>query len=485
VHSTRWKYRRPSGRRGVAVAVIAALSVSLLGAQSSFAMPKPTPPTRPSAPTPPQVQVTQGQVDQARGEKDALAAAVGQLSGEIAAAKIQLQQLQGRAELAEQKYTLALTQWHDAQAAADRAQQAVQDARQAVARAHVRFVEYVQAIYTSGGVDGTAGSLLTAQDPSVLLQQSSLEAYQQQNKADAIGAMETASVAKSNADAAAKRAEAAAQRAKAKADTERKAAEAAVVAEQQQKAQLEDTMASKQIELNQKQAELDRLNYGRAQTVAYLNRLGEYHRAMGRYDSALNRYNSALRQYQAWLREKARERAARHHHHHQHSGSGGGVPCCTGGGGPPPPSNGNWTAAKGRTAAHRALSELGLPYAWAGGNAYGPTRGVCVSGDAWNDCNKIGFDCSGLAMYAWGASWWAHYAASQYFQAGSYHPSASNLLPGDLIFWSSNGAASGIHHVAIYIGGGQMVEAPYSGAYVQISSIWEYGGFFGATRPLT
>jgi cell wall-associated NlpC family hydrolase len=39
--------------------------------------------------------------------------------------------------------------------------------------------------------------------------------------------------------------------------------------------------------------------------------------------------------------------------------------------------------------------------------------------------------------------------------------------------------------VAIYIGGGQMVEAPYSGAYVQISSIWEYGGFFGATRPQT
>jgi hypothetical protein len=28
-----------------------------------------------------------------------------------------------------------------------------------------------------------------------------------------------------------------------------------------------------------------------------------------------------------------------------------------------------------------------------------------------------------------------------------------------------------------------MVEAPYSGGYVQVSSIYEYGGFFGATRP--
>jgi cell wall-associated NlpC family hydrolase len=378
---------------------------------------------------------------------------------------------------------LALSQWHDAQAAAARAEQAVEDARTAVAQAHVRFVQYVQAMYMSGGVDGTAGSLLTAQDPSTLLEQSSLEAYQQQHKADAIGAMEAATVAKSNADAHAKLAEAAAKKAKAKADTERKAAEAAVVAEQQQKAQLEQTMSSKQAELDQKQAELDRLTYGRAQTVAYLNKKQAYNVAVGRYNAAMRRYNQWKAEQARRRAERQREREARHHHHV----SGGGVPCCSGGGGggPSAPSGGNWTAAKGRAAAHRALSELGMPYAWAGGNAWGPTRGVCVSGDAWNDCHKIGFDCSGLAMYAWGASWWAHYAASQYSQAGSYHPGAGNLMPGDLIFWSSNGAVSGIHHVAIYIGGGQMVEAPYSGAYVQIASIWEYGGFFGATRPLT
>jgi cell wall-associated NlpC family hydrolase len=107
-----------------------------------------------------------------------------------------------------------------------------------------------------------------------------------------------------------------------------------------------------------------------------------------------------------------------------------------------------------------------------------------VSGDAWNDCHKVGFDCSGLAMYAWG-TWWAHYAATQYSTAGHYHPGAGNLMPGDLIFWSSNGTVWGIHHVAIYIGGGQIVEAPYSGAYVRTASLYEYGGFFGATRPQT
>jgi cell wall-associated NlpC family hydrolase len=126
-----------------------------------------------------------------------------------------------------------------------------------------------------------------------------------------------------------------------------------------------------------------------------------------------------------------------------------------------------------------------MPYAWAGGTEYGPTRGVCDSSNgAPNDCYVVGFDCSGLAMYAWGEGW-AHYAATQYTQAGRYHPSAGDLRPGDLIFWSSNGRISGIHHVAIYIGNTQIVEAPYSGGYVQTASLYEYGGFFGATRPLT
>jgi hypothetical protein len=39
--------------------------------------------------------------------------------------------------------------------------------------------------------------------------------------------------------------------------------------------------------------------------------------------------------------------------------------------------------------------------------------------------------------------------------------------------------------VAIYIGGGEIVEAPYSGAYVRTASLYEYGSYFGATRPLT
>jgi len=99
----------------------------------------------------------------------------------------------------------------------------------------------------------------------------------------------------------------------------------------------------------------------------------------------------------------------------------------------------------------------------------------------------IGFDCSGLTLYAWGAYMnLDHYAASQYWQAGSYHPSTSNLMPGDLVFWSSNGSQSGIHHVAIYEGGGMVIQAPQSGEVIQETPLDQVDwGYFGATRPLT
>jgi len=59
-------------------------------------------------------------------------------------------------------------------------------------------------------------------------------------------------------------------------------------------------------------------------------------------------------------------------------------------------------------------------------------------------------------------------------------------MPGDLVFWSSNGSVSGIHHVAIYIGNGNVLQAPQSGSVIQITPVLQVSwGLFGATRPLT
>jgi hypothetical protein len=151
------------------------------------------------------------------------------------------------------------------------------------------------------------------------------------------------------------------------------------------------------------------------------------------------------------------------------------------------PPGGTWTPAIGQTIADRALQWLGWPYTWAGGNTDGPTYGRAVDYASRNDSHVYGFDCSGLTLYAL-APWIRldHYAATQYTQAGTVHPSVPQLVPGDLVFWSGDGTRVGISHVAIYLGNGQVIHAPHSGAYIQITPLNQVAsGYYGATRPLT
>ena len=90
------------------------------------------------------------------------------------------------------------------------------------------------------------------------------------------------------------------------------------------------------------------------------------------------------------------------------------------------PSGGGWTrrpAGRGRAA--RCAGSAGCTPGPAA-TPYGPTYGVCAGDGACNDCHVMGFDCSGLSLYAWAPYMTLdHYAASQYWQAGSFHPSTS------------------------------------------------------------
>jgi peptidoglycan DL-endopeptidase RipA len=152
-----------------------------------------------------------------------------------------------------------------------------------------------------------------------------------------------------------------------------------------------------------------------------------------------------------------------------------------------PPPQGNWTAARGDLIAKRALAWVGWPYSFGGGNASGPTYGFAVDKDSRNDATVRGFDCSGLVINAL-APWMAldHDAAAQYSEAGSAHPALDALQPGDLVFWSRDGTVDGVGHVAIYIGNGNVVQAPRSGAYVTVTRIDQVEpGRIGTTRPLT
>jgi cell wall-associated NlpC family hydrolase len=64
------------------------------------------------------------------------------------------------------------------------------------------------------------------------------------------------------------------------------------------------------------------------------------------------------------------------------------------------------------------------------------------------------------------------------------HVSLGALQRGDLLFYATDNTDPGtIHHVGIYIGGGNMVDAPYTGVDVRIDSIYAPGQPIGAVRP--
>ncbi|MFI5904374.1 NlpC/P60 family protein [Streptomyces cyaneofuscatus] len=114
----------------------------------------------------------------------------------------------------------------------------------------------------------------------------------------------------------------------------------------------------------------------------------------------------------------------------------------------------NSRAARAVSFAHGAI---GKPYVW---GATGPNA----------------FDCSGLTQAAWKAAG-VSLPRTTYTQINAgQRVSRSELAPGDLVFFYS-----GISHVGLYIGGGQMIHAPRPGAPVRIAPI-DQMPFAGATR---
>ncbi|GLZ15349.1 hypothetical protein Acsp04_55840 [Actinomadura sp. NBRC 104425] len=133
--------------------------------------------------------------------------------------------------------------------------------------------------------------------------------------------------------------------------------------------------------------------------------------------------------------------------------------------------------ARASVVVRAALRWLGTPYSWGGGTVHGPSYGIA------HGSRIHGFDCSGLAMYAWAQAGVQldHWTGTQW-TSGPHIP-LNRLRPGDLVFYAYNTAdPDTIHHVGVYIGKGRMVEAPYTGGRVRISSIWR-PGLIGATRP--
>lgn len=118
-------------------------------------------------------------------------------------------------------------------------------------------------------------------------------------------------------------------------------------------------------------------------------------------------------------------------------------------------------------AIYYAQQKLGTKYLW-GGNGT-PEQGGR-------------FDCSGLTKAAYhSVGIELPRVANDQWNAGP-HPKREELLPGDLVFFAYDLTdPRSIHHVGIYVGGGYMINAPYTGAVIRFDKI-DTPDYIGATR---
>ena len=111
-----------------------------------------------------------------------------------------------------------------------------------------------------------------------------------------------------------------------------------------------------------------------------------------------------------------------------------------------------------------ASTQIGKPYLW---GATGPDS----------------FDCSGLTGWAFRqAGVNLPRTSREQWSAGPQIP-LGLIRAGDLLFWANDVTdPTTIHHVAIYLGDGQMLAAPHTGALVRVQPIY-LDGYIGAVRP--
>jgi peptidoglycan DL-endopeptidase CwlO len=433
---------------------------------------------------------SQDQVDDAQARVAQKARDVGEIKARLLLANQRLEQAATRAEQASEAYNGALWRLEQAKQKHRAARREADRAQRTVASQRTRIGALVAQSYQEGGDLSALNAMMSADGPEGVLDQyvafqgasTSLEAdYKRFSAADSLAGVFEAQAKQAKAEQVrlADRAEQAKDLAVSAAESAQ--SEAARVAVEKDQLIRELARAENiSVELaRERQTALEEIARRRAEERARREAI-EAARAEARAEARARAQAAADERAATAARPTTRHRARpaskapaskapaseapgtrtpAKRRQHRPSGGGAGTtstpavrtPTPT----PPPAAPSGKPSPRGgaEQAIRFAKAQLGEPYQW---GADGPT--------SW--------DCSGLTMKAWASAgtYLPHYSVAQY-DAG-VPVSVSDVRPGDLVFWSSNGQPSGIHHVAMYIGNGQIIHAPRTGRPVEIDDMY-------------
>jgi cell wall-associated NlpC family hydrolase len=436
----------------LAICLAATMAVQPLAAEAA----KPKPPVIPS----------KAAVERAKQAAASKAVQVATIERQLAAANARLEQLGIQSGIADEAYNGAVYRLQQARAEAAAAAARATEAEKTLATQRAQIGRFAAASYQGGGDVAKIAPLFTANGPQDLLDSAgaarSVSAAMQGSYLRFSATQVMTNLFKVQADQAVvkvKKATDEAAAAKKAAEDAEAAQSAAVTAIGVQRtksiAQLAVLQNTSVKVAAQRQRGLEELARQRAAALA-AKKAAELKRRIAAREAAERRAEAAER---AREEKEAREEAKKNHGKPpKHQPSSPGRDNNDNGGG-------HSSGGSARDAINFALRQLGDMYLW---GATGPSR----------------WDCSGLTQGAWERAGvqLPHYSVAQYEQI--QHIDEDQLRPGDLIFWATNPSDPGtIHHVAMYLGNGQMIHAPRTGKPVQIDSVyyWIPPNFFG--RP--
>ncbi len=401
----------------------------------------------------------------AQAQADAVGARIGELNGRLATA-------QAGVEAARTSALLALDDFQATEAAAAAAREQADAAAAEAARTTAELgvargdvVAFARRSYMEGSTSPGASALLTAGSPSQLIERAALLEAAGSHRTDVLGRV---TVLQQEATAA----EVVAHTAVVQADELQEQAaqqlEVATVAEQSARAQAAEVrteQAAVQAELATAQQQLTALVGARAAAERAAAEQAAAQRAAAQRSTPATRTSTVTAPSTSAPSTPSP------------SAPSPSAPAPAPRPAPVVTPAGPGSSSAAQTAISAARRYIGTPYAWGGGGWWGPGRGQDP------DAHVVGFDCSGLTQYAYrqaGISI-ARNSKAQYDESPKV--ARGSLQPGDLVFWATDTSRpSTIHHVAIYLGGDRMLEAPESGKHVRETAM-RWGGYIGAVRP--